>query len=122
MNTKVDNEAIRRVITDIVEKPAEEWQSDTLINAITDTSCSYIDLHDAYKKAEMYKNTKNIGMCLYIEATKKYHIDPTSFSGVKLKAKIIDRWLARAYRFTHNSNYRDNFYRPMMYKLNELNK
>ena len=114
--TKVDDTTIKQVITDMVDKSTAEWQSNKVINSLYSSK----DIESSNKSSELFN--QQVGMALYIEACREYKIKPTNYIGQFINEVFIDKWRARAYRMTFNQRYREQYYRPMMYKLNELVK
>ena len=110
---QINNTIIKQVVSDIVDQPMSEWACNRVIYNTNPTTSKF----DFYKQ-----HKKNFGMALYVEACKKYKIQATDYIGQLLNQVTIDRWLDRSHIFSHNIRYRDEYYRPMMYKLNELNK
>lgn len=114
--TKVDDTTIKQVITDMVDKSTAEWQSNKVINSLYSSK----DIELSNKSSKLFN--QQVGMALYIEACRKYKIKPTNYIGQFINEVFIDKWRARAYRMTFNQHYRDEYYRPMMYKLHNLAK
>lgn len=119
---KIDDATLKKIVSDIVDQPIAEWQSEKIV-----TSINHVSPYDDLSFASRYKQSKNkktnsFGMCLYVEACRKYQIKPTNYIGGLLSGMQIEKWINKAFRMSHNGYYREMFYRPMMYKLLSLNK
>lgn len=113
---KISNFQLKEIISDIVEQPATEWQSDKII-ALADNDT--IELKMAYNKHDA-RLLRMYGMSLYCEACKKYDIRPTDCVGKAIDDVKFNRWLNRSHKLTYHCHYREEFLKPMMYKLNKL--
>lgn len=119
---KIDDATLKKVVSDIVDQPIAEWQSEKIV-----TSINHVSPYDELLNASRYnqskdKTTRFFGMCLYVEACRKYKIKPTNYIGAMLNEMQFEKWINKAFRLTHNGYYREMFYRPFMYKLLMLNK
>lgn len=113
---KISNIALKNIISDIVDAPTTEWQSNKII-ALADSDNSELKMvynkHDA-RLIRMY------GMSLYCEACRKYDVKPTNCVGKPIDDVKFNRWLERSHKLTYNYQYREEYLKPMMYKLNQL--
>lgn len=114
---KISNIALKNIISDIVDAPTAEWQSDKIISLVNgDVNCELKMAHNKHdaRLLRMY------GMSLYCEACKKYDVKPTNCVGKPIKGEIFQKWLNRSHKLTYNYQYREESFKPMMYKLNQL--
>ena len=113
---KIPNFKLKEIVSDIVDAPITEWQSDKIVSLAdsdnTELKMAY-NRHDA-RLLRMY------GMSLYCEACKKYDVKPTDCVGKSIDDVKFNRWLNRSHKLTYNYQYREEFLKPMMYKLNQL--
>jgi hypothetical protein len=114
---KIPNFKLKEIVSDIIDAPTTEWQSNKII-ALADSDNSelkmaYYNKHDA-RLLRMY------GMSLYCEACKKYDVKPTDCVGKHIDDVKFNRWLERSHKLTYNYQYREDFFKPLMYKLNQL--
>lgn len=113
---KIPNFKLKEIVSDIVEAPATEWQS-SRIASLVDTDSSELKL--VYNKCDA-RLLRMIGMSLYCEACRKYDVRPTDCVGNTIEDARFQKWLNRSHKLTYNSQYREEFLKPMMYKLNQL--
>lgn len=120
---KIDDATLKEVVSEVVEQSTAEWQSERIVGSLNGKVAEYSDLANTTRYNESKSQSNRLfGMCLYIEACRKYKITPTNYIGIALDALQIEKWINKAFRMTHNGYYREMFYRPMMYKLLMLNK
>lgn len=113
---KISNITLKNIISDIVDAPTTEWQNYKIISLIDRVNCELgiiYNKHDA-RLMRMY------GMSLYCEACRKYDIQPTDCVGKTIEDARFQKWLERSHKLTYNYQYREEFLKPMMYKLNQL--
>ncbi len=114
---KIPNFKLKEIVSDIVDQPATEWQSDKIVSLVdsdnTELKMAYYNRHDA-RLLRMY------GMSLYCEACRKYDIRPTDCVGKVIDDVKFQKWLERAHKLTYHFYYREELLKPMMYKLNQL--
>lgn len=114
---KISNIALKNIISDMVDAPTTEWQSDKIVSLVNgDINC---ELKMAYNKHDA-RLLRMYGMSLYCEACKKYDVKPTNCVGKPIKSEMFQKWLNRSHKLTYNYQYREEFFKPMMYKLNQL--
>lgn len=114
---KIPNLKLKEVVSDIVEAPTTEWQNDKIVALVNgDMNC---ELKMAYNKHDA-RLLRMYGMSLYCEACKKYDVKPTNCVGKPIDDVKFNKWLNRSHRLTYNSQYREEYLKPMMYKLNQL--
>lgn len=113
---KISNIALKNIISDIVDAPTTEWQNNKIVSLVdsdnTELKMTY-NKHDA-RLLRMY------GMSLYCEACRKYNIRPTDCVGKAIDDVKFNRWLNRSHKLTYHCHYRDEYLKPLMYKLNQL--
>jgi hypothetical protein len=113
---KIPNLKLKEIVSDIVDAPTTEWQSGRIVSLVdsdnTEMKMAY-NKHDA-RLLRMY------GMSLYCEACRKYDVKPTDCVGKHIDDVKFNRWLERSHKLTYNYQYREEFLKPMMYKLNQL--
>jgi hypothetical protein len=114
---KIPNFKLKEIVSDIVDQPATEWQSDKIVSLVNgDMNC---DLKMVYVKHDA-RLLRMYGMSLYCEACRKYDVKPTDCVDKPIPDIKVQKWLNRSHRLTYNSHYREEFLKPMMYKLNQL--
>lgn len=114
---KIPNFRLKEIISDMVDAPTTEWQSDKIVLLVnSDINC---ELKMAYNKHDA-RLLRMYGMSLYCEACKKYDVKPTNCVGKPIKSEMFQKWLNRSHKLTYNYQYREEFLKPMMYKLNQL--
>lgn len=114
---KIPNFKLKEIVSDIVEQPATEWQSDKIVSLVNgDINC---ELKMAYNKHDA-RLLRMYGMSLYCEACRKYDVKPTDCVGKVIDDVKFNKWLNRSHKLTYNYQYREEFFKPMMYKLNQL--
>lgn len=113
---KIPNLKLKEVVSDIVEVPTTEWQSSRIVSLV-DTDSSELKL--VYNKCDA-RLLRMYGMSLYCEACRKYDIRPTDCVGKTIEDARFQKWLNRSHKLTYNYQYREEFLKPMMYKLNQL--
>jgi hypothetical protein len=114
---KISNIALKNIISDIVDAPTTEWQSDKIVSLVNgDVNCELKMAHNKHdaRLLRMY------GMSLYCKACKKYDVKPTNCVGKPIKDEMFQKWLNRSHKLTYNYQYREEYFKPMMYKLNQL--
>jgi hypothetical protein len=113
---KIPNFKLKEIVSDIVDAPATEWQNNKIVSLVdsnnTEMKMAY-RAHDA-RLLRMY------GMSLYCEACRKYDVKPTDCVGKRIDDVKFNRWLERSHKLTYNYQYREEYLKPMMYKLNQL--
>ena len=114
---KISNIALKNIISDIVDAPTTEWQNNKIISLVDRVDNHELNMtynkHDA-RLLRMY------GMSLYCEACRKYDVKPTDCVGKRIDDVKFDRWLNHSHRLTYHYHYREEYLKPMMYKLNQL--
>ena len=113
---KIPNLKLKEIVSDIVEQPATEWQSNKII-ALADNDT--IELKMAYNKHDA-RLLRMYGMSLYCEACKKYDVKPTDCVGKTIEDARFQKWLNRSHKLTYSYQYREEYLKPIMYKLNQL--
>ena len=113
---KIPNFKLKEIVSDIVEAPTTEWQSSRIVSLV-DTDSSELKL--AYNKCDA-RLLRMYGMSLYCEACRKYDVKPTNCVGKPINDVKFNKWLARSHKLTYNHQYREEYLKPMMYKLNQL--
>lgn len=114
---KIPNFQLKEIISDMVDAPTTEWQSDKIVSLVdSDINCK---LKMAYNKHDAHL-LRMYGMSLYCEACKKYDIKPTDCVGKPIDDVKLNKWLNLSHKLTYNYQYREEFFKPMMYKLNHL--
>lgn len=114
---KIPNFKLKEIVSNIVDVPTTEWQNDKIVALVNgDMNC---ELKMAYNKHDA-RLLRMYGMSLYCEACKKYDVKPTNCVGKPIDDVKFNKWLNRSHRLTYNSQYREEFLKPMMYKLNQL--
>lgn len=115
---KIPNFKLKEIISDMVEQPATEWQNDKIISLVNgDINCEL--KIEQYNKHDV-RLSRMYGMCLYCEACRKYDVKPTDCIGKPIPDIKVQKWLNRSHRLTYNYQYREELFKPMMYKLNQL--
>lgn len=113
---KIPNLKLKEIVSDIVDAPTTEWQNSRIV-AIVNSDNSEMKL--VYSKHDV-RLLRMYGMSLYCEACKKYDVRPTDCVGKPIDDIKFNRWLNRSHKLTYNYQYREEFLKPMMYKLNQL--
>lgn len=114
---KIPNLKLKEVVSDIVDVPVTEWQNNKIVSLVDrDENC---ELKMAYNKYDA-RLLRMYGMSLYCEACRKYDVRPTDCVGKIIEDARFQKWLNRSHKLTYNSQYREEFLKPMMYKLNQL--
>lgn len=113
---KIPNFQLKEIISDIVGAPTTEWQNDKIISLVDRNNS---ELKMAYNKHNA-RLLRMYGMSLYCEACRKYDIQPTDCVGKPIECARFQKWLNRSHKLTYNYQYREEFLKPMMYKLNQL--
>ena len=114
---KIPNFKLKEIVSDIVDAPTTEWQSDKIIALVNvEIKC---ELKMAYNKHDA-RLLRMYGMSLYCDACRKYDIKPTNCVGKPIDDARFQKWLNRSHKLTYNYQYREEFLKPMMYKLNQL--
>jgi hypothetical protein len=113
---KIPNLKLKEIVSDIVDAPTTEWQSGRIVS-LADSDNSKLKM--AYNKHDARLH-RMYGMSLYCEACRKYDVKPTDCVGKRIDDVKFNRWLERSHKFTYNYQYREEFLKPMMYKLNQL--
>jgi hypothetical protein len=114
---KIPNFQLKEIISDIVDAPTTEWQSDKIVSLVnSDINC---ELKMAYNKHDARLH-RMYGMSLYCEACRKYDVKPTDCVGKHIDDVKFNKWLNRSHKLTYNFHYREEFFKPLMYKLNQL--
>lgn len=75
---KIPNFKLKEIISDIVDAPTTEWQSDKIVSLVnSDINCELKMAHNKHdaRLLRMY------GMSMYCEACKKYDVKPTDCIG-----------------------------------------
>jgi hypothetical protein len=115
---RIPNFKLKEIISDMVEQPATEWQNDKIISSVNgDINCEL--KIEQYNKHDV-RLSRMYGMSLYCEACRKYDVHPTDCIGKPIEDAKFQKWLNRSHRLTYNYQYREEFLKPMMYKLNQL--
>ena len=114
---KIPNYKLKEIVSYMVDTPTTEWQNDKTINIVNcdneSTSPKLTNSHEKYAK-RMY------GMSLYCEACRKYDVKPTDCVGKVIDDVKFNKWLNRSHKLSYNYHYREEYLKPMMYKLNKL--
>jgi hypothetical protein len=113
---KIPNFKLKEIVSDIIDTPTTEWQSSRIVSLV-DTDSSELKL--VYNKCDA-RLLRMYGMSLYCEACRKYDVKPTDCVGKPIEGERFQKWLNRSHKLTYNSQYREEFLKPMMYKLNQL--
>lgn len=114
---KIPNLKLKEVVSDIVDVPVTEWQNNKIVSLVDrDENC---ELKMAYNKHDA-RLLRMYGMSLYCEACRKYDVKPTDCVGKPIEGDRFQKWLDRSHKLTYNYQYREEFLKPMMYKLNQL--
>ena len=114
---KIPNFKLKEIVSDIVEQPATEWQSDKMVSLVNgNINC---ELKMTYNKHDA-RLLRMYGMSLYCEACKKYDVKPTDCVGKPIDDVKFNKWINRSHKLTYNYQYREEYLKPMMYKLNQL--
>lgn len=114
---KISNIALKNIISDIVDAPTTEWQNDKIVSLVnSDINC---ELNITYNKHDA-RLLRMYGMSLYCEACRKYDVKPTDCVGKHIDDVKFNRWLNRSHKLTYHYHYREEYLKPMMYKLNQL--
>lgn len=113
---KIPNFKLKEIVSDIVDTPTTEWQSNKII-ALTDSDNWELKIAHQNHNARLLRM---YGMSLYCEACRKYDIRPTDCVGKPIDDVKFNRWLERSHKLTYNLQYREEYFKPMMYKLNQL--
>lgn len=114
---KISNITLKNIISDIIELSATEWQNGKIISLVdsdVNTTPNMVYSKNDIRLLRMY------GMSLYCEACRKYDIRPTDCVGKPIEDARFQKWLNRSHKLTYNLQYREEFLKPMMYKLNQL--
>ena len=102
----------------MVEQPATEWQCEKIISLV-DSDGNNPSNFEYYSKHDV-RLSRTYGMSLYCEACRKYDVHPTDCIGKPVEDAKFQKWLNRSHRLTYNYQYREEFLKPLMYKLNQL--
>lgn len=114
---KISNLKLKEIVSDIVNIPTTEWQNDKIVSLVNgDINC---ELKIAHNKHDA-RSLRMYGMSLYCEACKKYDVKPTNCVGKLIDDVKFNKWLNCSYKLTYNYQYREEYFKPMMYKLNQL--
>jgi hypothetical protein len=114
---KIPNFKLKEIISDMVEQPTTEWQCNKIVAVVDrDENC---ELKIAYHKHDI-RLLRMYGMSLYCEACRKYDVKPTDCVGKPIDNVRFQKWLNRSHKLTYSYQYREEFLKPMMYKLNQL--
>lgn len=114
---KIGNITLKNIISDIVDAPTTEWQNYKIISLVDrDINCELGIIHNKHDARLM----RMYGMSLYCEACRKYDIQPTDCVGKTIEDARFQKWLERSHKLTYNYQYREEFLKPMMYRLNKL--
>lgn len=113
---KIPNAKLKEIVSEIIDAPTTEWQNSRIV-ALVNSDNSEMKL--VYNKHDV-RLLRMYGMSLYCEACKKYDVRPTDCVGKPIDDVKFNRWLNRAHKLTYNLQYREEFFKPMMYKLNQL--
>ncbi len=113
---KIPNFKLKEIVSDIIDTPTTEWQSNKIVSLVNDINCELKIAHNKHdaRLLRMY------GMSLYCEACKKYDVKPTDCVGKPIDDVKFNRWLNCSHKLTYHYQYREEFLKPMMYKLNQL--
>lgn len=114
---KISNIILKNIISDIIELSTTEWQNGKIISLVD--SDVNVTPNMVYSKNNI-RLLRMYGMSLYCEACRKYDVRPTDCVGKVINNATFDRWLNRSHKLTYNYQYREEFLKPMMYKLNQL--
>lgn len=114
---KIPNFKLKEIVSDIIDTPTTEWQNNKIISLV-DRDDNH-ELKMAYNKHDA-RLVRMYGMSLYCEACKKYDVKPTDCIGRAINDTNFNRWLNRSHKLTYNYQYREEYLKPMMYKLNQL--
>lgn len=114
---KISNITLKNIISDIIKLSATEWQNGKIISLV-DRDVN-VTPNMLYSKNDI-RLLRMYGMSLYCEACRKYDVRPTDCVGKAIDDVKFNRWLNRSHKLTYNFHYREEFLKPMMYKLNQL--
>lgn len=115
---KIPNFKLKEIISDMVELLTTEWQCEKIISLVDVDGSN--PLNFGYYSKDDIRLLRMYGMSLYCEACRKYDVKPTDCVGKPIPDIKVQKWLNRAHRLTYNFHYREEFLKPMMYKLNQL--
>lgn len=113
---KIPNLKLKEIVSDIVDAPTTEWQNSRIVARVNSDNS---EMKLVYSKHDV-RLLRMYGMSLYCEACKKYDVRPTDCVGKPIDDIKFNRWLNRSHKLTYNYQYREEFLKPMMYKLNQL--
>lgn len=113
---KIPNLKLKEIVSDIVDAPTTEWQNSRIVARVNSDNS---EMKLVYSKHDV-RLLRMYGMSLYCEACKKYDVRPTDCVGKPIDDIKFNRWLNRSHKLTYNYQYREEYLKPMMYKLNQL--
>ena len=115
---KIPNFKLKEIISDMVELLTTEWQCEKIISLVDVDGNN--PLNFGYYSKDDIRLLRMYGMSLYCEACRKYDVKPTDCVGKLIPDIKVQKWLNRSHRLTYNYQYREEFLKPLMYKLNQL--
>ena len=114
---KIPNFKLKEIVSNIIDLSTTEWQNGKIISFVD--SDVNVAPNMVYSKNDI-RLLRMYGMSLYCEACRKYDVRPTDCVGKTIEDARFQKWLNRSHKLTYNSQYREEFLKPMMYKLNQL--